>query len=63
MNDLPSAEGCVINPREKGLQVGTKRRKMLTRPRVPMLVPAREQEEYDRRVTVETMTFPVLVDL
>jgi putative transposase len=41
-------EGLVINPkrtyriyREEGLQVRTKRRKKLTRPRVPMLVPDR----------------------
>jgi putative transposase len=41
-------EGLVINPkrtyriyREEGLQVRTKRRKKLTRPRIPMLVPDR----------------------
>ena len=41
-------EGLVVNPkrtyrlyREEGLQVRTKRRKKLTRPRVPMLVPDR----------------------
>ncbi len=46
LHDMLKAEGRVINPkrtyriyREEGLQVRTKRRKKLTRPRVPMLVP------------------------
>lgn len=46
LHDMLKAEGLVINPkrtyrvyREEGLQVRTKRRKKLNRPRVPMLVP------------------------
>lgn len=46
LHDMLRTEGLVINPkrtyriyREEGLQVRTKRRKKLTRPRVPMLVP------------------------
>ena len=46
LHDMLKAEGKVINPkrtyriyREKGLQIGTKKRKNLIRPRVPMLVP------------------------
>ncbi len=46
LHDMLRAEGHVINPkrtyrlyREEGLQVRTKRRKKLTRPRVPMPVP------------------------
>lgn len=48
LHAMLSAEGLVINRkrtyrvyREEGLQVRTKRRKKLTRPRVPMLVPDR----------------------
>ena len=48
LHDMLRTEGLVINPkrtyriyREEGLQVRTKRRKKLTRPRVPMLVPDR----------------------
>jgi putative transposase len=47
------AEGLVMNPkrtyrlyREEGLQVRTKRRKKLTRPRVPMPVPTRVNERW-----------------
>ncbi len=46
LHDMLKAEGLVINPkrtyqiyREEGLQVRTKRRKKLIRPRIPMLVP------------------------
>lgn len=46
LHDMLKAEGKVINPkrtyriyREEGLQVRTKKRKKLIRPRVPMLVP------------------------
>lgn len=46
LHDMLKAEGLVINAkrtyriyREEGLQVRTKRRKKLTRPRIPMLVP------------------------
>ena len=46
LHDMLRAQGKVINPkrtyrlyREEGLQVRTKRRKKLSRPRVPMLVP------------------------
>ena len=46
LHDMLRAEGAVINPkrtyrvyREEGLQVRTKRRKKLIRPRVPMAVP------------------------
>ncbi len=46
LHDMLRAEGRVINSkrtyrlyREAGLQVRTKRRKKLTRPRIPMLVP------------------------
>ena len=45
---MRTTEELMINPkrtyslyREKGLQVRTKRRKELNRPRVPMLVPTR----------------------
>lgn len=48
LHDMLSAEGLVVNRkrtywlyREEGLQVRTKRRKKLTRPRVPMLVPGK----------------------
>jgi putative transposase len=48
LHDMLKIEGLVINPkrtyriyREEGLQVRTKRRKKLTRPRIPMLVPDR----------------------
>ncbi len=46
LHDMLKSEGLVINPkrtyrvyREEGLQVRTKRRKKLNRPRIPMLVP------------------------
>lgn len=46
LHDMLKTEGLVTNPkrtyriyREEGLQVRTKRRKKLIRPRVPMLVP------------------------
>lgn len=46
LHDMLKTEGCVVNRkrtyriyREEGLQVRTQRRKKLTRPRVPMLVP------------------------
>ena len=46
LHDMLKTEGLVINPkrtyrlyREEGLQVRTKRRKKLVRPRIPMLVP------------------------
>jgi len=46
LHDMLKAEGRVINPkrtyriyREEGLQVRTKRRKKLHRPRIPMLIP------------------------
>lgn len=46
LHDMLRAQGKVINPKrnyrlrlEEGLQVRTKRRKKLSRPRVPMLVP------------------------
>ena len=46
LHDMLKTEGLVINPkrtyrlyREEGLQVRTKRRKKLIRPRIPMLVP------------------------
>ncbi len=46
LHDMLSTEGLVVNPkrtyriyREEGLQVRTKRRKKITRPRIPMLVP------------------------
>lgn len=46
LHDMLKTEGLVVNPkrtyrlyREEGLQVRTKRRKKLVRPRIPMLVP------------------------
>ena len=46
LHDMLRTEGLVVNPkrtyrlyREEGLQVRTKRRKKLNRPRIPMLVP------------------------
>ena len=46
LHDMLKTEGMVVNPkrtyrlyREEGLQVRTKRRKKLVRPRIPMLVP------------------------
>ena len=46
LHDMLRAEGLVQNPkrtyriyREEGLQVRTKKRKKITRPRLPMLVP------------------------
>ena len=46
LHDMLKTEGLVINPkrtyrlyREEGLQVRTKQRKKLVRPRIPMLVP------------------------
>lgn len=51
---LPS-EGLVINPKrtyrvysELGMQVRTKRRKKLVRPRVPMAVPTQVNERWHR---------------
>jgi len=53
LHHLAFAEGLVVNPkrtyriyRELGLQVRTKRRKRLNRPRVPMLVPSRVDERW-----------------
>ena len=47
------SEGLVINPkrtyriyREEGLQVRTKRRKKLIRPRIPMIVPNAVNERW-----------------
>lgn len=46
LHDMLKTEGRVINPkrtyriyREEGLQVRTKRRRKLVRPRIPMIVP------------------------
>ena len=53
LHDLLKAEGLVINRKrtyrlysEEGLQVRTKRRRKLTRARVPMLVPAKINERW-----------------
>ena len=53
LHGLLRAEGLVQNPkrtyriyREEGLQVRTKRRKKLSRPRVPMVVPTRVNERW-----------------
>jgi putative transposase len=53
LHDMLRAEGLVRNPkrtyriyREEGLQVRTKRRKKLTRPRVPMLVPDKVNQRW-----------------
>lgn len=53
LHDMLKTAGHVVNPkrtyriyREEGLQVRTKRRKKLTRPRVPMPVPARANERW-----------------
>jgi putative transposase len=53
LHDMLKTAGHVINPkrtyriyREEGLQVRTKRRKKLTRPRVPMLLPERVNERW-----------------
>lgn len=53
LHALLAAEGMVINPkrtyrlyREEGLQVRTKRRKKLQRPRTPMAVPTRANERW-----------------
>ena len=53
LHGLLRAEGCVVNPkrtyrvyREEGLQVRTKRRKKLTRPRVPLQAPTRRNERW-----------------
>jgi len=53
LHDMQRAEGLVKNPkrtyriyREEGLQVRRKRRKKLTRPRMPMAVPMRVNERW-----------------
>lgn len=53
LHDMLKTEGLVMNHkrtyrlyREEGLQVRTKRRKKLTRPRVPMLVPSKANERW-----------------
>jgi putative transposase len=53
LHDLLRAEGLVKNPkrtyriyREEGLQVRRKRRKKLTRPRIPLSVPMRVNERW-----------------
>lgn len=53
LHDMLRAEGLVKNPkrtyriyREEGLQVRTKRRKKLTRPRVPLAVPSAVNERW-----------------
>lgn len=53
LHALLAAEGRVINPkrtcrlyREEGLQVRTKRRRKLNRPRIPMAVPTRANERW-----------------
>jgi putative transposase len=53
LHDMLKHEGLVINPkrtyrvyREEGLQVRTKKRKKLNRPRLPMIVPDRVNERW-----------------
>lgn len=53
LHDMLRMEGLVINPkrtyrlyREEGLQVRTKRRKKITRPRVPLAVPSAVNERW-----------------
>lgn len=53
LHDMLKAEGRVINPkrtyriyREEGLQVRTKRRNKLVRPRIPMILPSAANERW-----------------
>jgi len=53
LHDMLKTEGLVINPkrtyriyREEGLQVRTKKRKKLNRPRIPMVVPDKVNERW-----------------